>query len=129
MTVLLDTHAFVWAVTAPDRLSGVARDRVTDATRGLLLSSVVAWEIAIKHRAGRWPEVGVLLGQYDRVASALGTTPLPLRADHALTAGGLPWDHTDPFDRALAAQALREGVPIVTKDPAFSTLPGLTVLW
>lgn len=129
MTVLLDTHAFVWAVSAPDRLSATAREVISDATVPLLLSAVTAWEISIKHRSGRWPEVAVLIRQYDRLAERLGATPLPLTSDHALGAGGLEWAHTDPFDRALAAQAMREGVALVSKDRAFAELPGLALIW
>lgn len=129
VTVLLDTHAFVWAVTTPERLSPAAREVISDATVPLLLSAVSAWEISIKHRAGRWPEVAVLISQYDRLTERLGVRHLPLSHSHALTAGGLEWEHTDPFDRALAAQALREGVPLVSKDTAFAELPGLSVVW
>lgn len=129
MTVLLDTHAFVWAVTAPDRLSAAARAMISDATVPLLVSAATAWEISIKHRSGRWPEVAVLIRQYDRLAERLGATLLSLSTDHALAAGGLDWAHTDPFDRALAAQAMREGIALVSKDRAFAELPGLTVIW
>lgn len=129
MTVLLDTHAFVWALTAPDRLSPAAREVISDATVPLLVSAATAWEISIKHRLGRWPEVAVLIRQYHRLAERLGATHLPLSSDHTLAAGGLEWDHGDPFDRALAAQAMREGVPLVSKDDAFRGLPGLAVIW
>ena len=129
MNVLLDTHAFVWAVTAPDRLSAAARELISDATVPLLVSAVTAWEISMKHRSGRWPEVAVLIRQYDRLTERLGASHLALSSDHALAAGGLEWGHSDPFDRALAAQAMREGVPLVSKDRAFAGLPGLTVLW
>lgn len=127
--MLLDTHAFVWAVTTPDRLSEAAREVISDATVPLLLSAVSAWEISIKHRSGRWPEVAMLIGHYDRLAERLGVAHLPLTSGHALAAGGLAWDHTDPFDRALAAQAMREGVPLVSKDAAFAGLPGLALVW
>ena len=129
MTALLDTHAFVWAITAPGRLSPAAREVISEAMNPLLVSAATAWEISIKHRAGRWPEVGVLIRQYDQLARRLGVQHLPLSSEHALTAGGLEWGHTDPFDRALAAQALREGVPLVSKDSAFTELPGLAVIW
>jgi PIN domain nuclease of toxin-antitoxin system len=129
VTALLDTHAFVWAVTAPERLSLPARDLISDPTVPLLVSAATAWEISIKHRAGRWPEVAVLIRQYAHVAERLGATHLPLSSEHALAAGGLEWDHTDPFDRALAAQAMREGIPLISKDEAFAGLPGLSVLW
>ncbi|MCW2544697.1 MAG: twitching motility protein PilT [Frankiales bacterium] len=127
--VLLDTHAFVWAVTAPDRLSDTARDLLSDPTVPLLVSAASAWEISTKHRAGRWPEVTVLLRQYDRLVERLGAQHLPLSSDHALTAGGLEWDHIDPFDRALAAQSMREGLALVTRDAAFADLAGLSTHW
>ena len=129
MTVLLDTHAFVWAATAPERLSVASQEVIADSSTSLLVSAASAWEISIKHRSGRWPEVAVLLRQYHRIAARLGATHLPLSSDHALAAGGLEWDHADPFDRALAAQAMQEGVPLVSKDAVFVGLPGLRVVW
>lgn len=129
MSVLLDTHAFVWAITAPEKLSAVAHETIAQATTPLLVSAASAWEMATKHRSGRWPEVAVLVRQYDQLAQRLGATHLPLSAAHALAAGSLEWEHADPFDRALAAQALREGVPLVSRDAAFSGLAGLSVIW
>jgi PIN domain nuclease of toxin-antitoxin system len=116
-------------VTAPERLSAKAREAVSDAAVPLMVSAATAWEISIKHRSGRWPEVAMLISQYNRLTERLGATHLPMTSDHALAAGGLAWEHTDPFDRALAAQAMREGIPLVSKDPAFSSLPGLTTIW
>lgn len=129
MSVLLDTHAFVWAVTAPDRLSASARELVSDAETRVLVSAATAWEMSIKHRSGRWPEVAVLIRQYDRVVERLRAGHLALSSEHALAAGGLEWEHADPFDRALAAQAVREGLTLVSRDPAFHGLPGLSVVW
>lgn len=127
--MLLDTHAFVWAVAAPDRLSSHALEVIADPTVALLVSAATAWEISIKHRSGRWPEVAPLLSQFARLTKDLGATHLPITSEHALSAGSLDWQHTDPFDRALAAQAMSEGVALISKDPAFASLPGLTRLW
>lgn len=129
MTVLLDTHAFFWAVNEPDRLTAAARDVISDASVPLLVSVVSAWEMSTKHRSGRWPQVGDIVRNYDRKVQRLGAKNLPLSVEHALAAGGLEWEHRDPFDRALAAQAMREGVQLITKDRAFSELPGLTCVW
>jgi PIN domain nuclease of toxin-antitoxin system len=127
--LLLDTHAFAWVVTEPDRLSSVAREAVEDPTRPLLVSAATAWEMAIKHRAGRWPEVGLLLSRHDDAVGRLGALHLPMTADDAIRAGGLTWEHADPFDRMLAAQAMSSGAALVTRDRAFGELPGVTVLW
>jgi len=129
VTVLLDTHAFAWAVISPERLSKAALEVISDATVPLVVSAVTAWEIGIKHRSGRWPEAAVLTRQYHRLVERLGATELSLHSSHALSAGVLDWEHADPFDRALAAQAMQEGVPLVSRDSAFRALPGLTVIW
>jgi PIN domain nuclease of toxin-antitoxin system len=53
VTLLLDTHAYVWAMSAPDRLSPAARRAIEDRRRTVLVSAATAWEMAIEHRAGR----------------------------------------------------------------------------
>ena len=129
MTVLLDTHALFWAVREPDLLSASAREVISDASVTLLVSAASAWEMATKHRLGRWPEISDFVRNFDRKVQRLGAKPLHVSVEHALAAGGLEWGHRDPFDRVLAAQAMREGVPLITKDPAFSGLPGISTIW
>jgi len=129
VTVLLDTHALFWAVREPHRLSAEAHDVMSDASVPLLVSAASAWEMATKHRLGRWPEISDFVRNFDRKLQRLGAQPLAVSVEHALAAGGLEWAHRDPFDRVLAAQAMREGVTLVTKDRAFSALPGLSTLW
>lgn len=66
---------------------------------------------------------------YARRLKRLGAEPLPITDDHALLAGRVDWDHRDPFDRMLAAQAMTESLTLVTKDAAFTSLPGIRTLW
>lgn len=73
---LLDTHVLAWAVTAPQHLSPPAEAVLLDPTSRLLVSSVVPWEMAIKHHANRWPEAEVLLQQFDDILERLGATHL-----------------------------------------------------
>lgn len=127
-TLLLDTHAYVWAVTAPHRLSDQARAAVADPANRLLVSAASAWEMAIKHHAGRWPEAEALLRQHEALTERLGAEGLPITAVHAIRAGGLSWGHPDPFDRMLAAQALLSGATLVTRDETFAAMPGLPTL-
>ncbi|MGI8538147.1 MAG: type II toxin-antitoxin system VapC family toxin [Mycobacteriales bacterium] len=128
-SLLLDTHAYVWAVSAPQRLSDRAREAVSRPETVLLVSAASAWEMAIKHRAGRWPEAEVLLRAHDDLLDRLGAQSLAITAADAVRAGGLDWTHTDPFDRMLAAQALQSRATLVTRDAAFARLPGLPRLW
>jgi PIN domain nuclease of toxin-antitoxin system len=126
--VLLDTHVFVWAVASPRRLSGSVQAVIEDTATTVLVSSVSAWEIATKHRLGSLPEAGVILRDYHGHLATFLAEDLSITARHALTAGAFQQGHRDPFDRLLAAQALVEGVPLVTNDPAFAGFPVAT-LW
>lgn len=130
MTILLlDTHAYVWALTDPDRLSGRARAAIEAPSNVMLVSAATAWEMAIKHRAGKWPEAEMLLTQHDDLTSRLGAQSLDISAADAIRAGSLDWDHTDPFDRILAAQSLLHQAALLTRDAAFHDLRGLSILW
>ena len=129
MRFLLDTHAFVWAIGAPDRLSQRARAVISDSSNELLVSAVTAFEIATKHRLGKFPEAASLLLSYERTVEALGARELPISSHHGLVAGQMVWSHRDPFDRILAAQSVTEQFPLITSDAAFATLDGVTTVW
>ncbi len=130
MTVLLlDTHAFVWAIADPDRLGTLAREHLEDPTVPVLVSAATAWELATKVRLGRFPEAEPVVAQFQDLVTTLGARELTVTTSHALRAGGLRWGHRDPFDRMLAAQALLEHTTLVTRDRAFSEVVGLDILW
>jgi PIN domain nuclease of toxin-antitoxin system len=128
MKVLLDTHALLWAWTEPERLSPRARDVIESPANVLLVSSASAWEIATKHRLGRLPVAETVLRGYAHHLATLGATELPITSEHAVLAGTFDNPHRDPFDRMLVAQALVEGVPIVSLDDALKSF-GVTLLW
>ena len=115
-TLLLDTHAYVWAVTAPHLLSDRAATAIADPGNQLMVSAASVWEMAIKHRAGKWPEAEVLLDQHDSVVERLGARTQPITAADAIRAGRLSWAHPDPFDRMLIAQANLEGLMLASAD-------------
>lgn len=130
MTVLvLDTHAFVWAIRSPQRLGARARSLIEDPSNDVLVSAASAWELATKVRLGRFPEAQPVVDQYAAIVDRLGARDLPVSAAHALRAGALRWEHRDPFDRMLAAQTLLEHATLISRDSAFSVLPGLTLEW
>ena len=129
MKVLLDTHVLIWMIGDPGRLSATAADVLGDPATELLVSAVVPWEMSVKHRIGRLPQAEVILDTFDEQVRRLRATELAITARHALLGGGMAWDHQDPFDRLLAAQAVLESVPLVTRDSAFAGVPGVRVLW
>ncbi len=129
MSYLLDTQVLLWALTNPNRLGGAAREVIGNRSSRLLVSAASAWEIATKHRLGKLPQADVLLGAYTKHLDRLGAIRLSVAEDHALLAGRLEWNHRDPFDRMLAAQAMIETLVLVTDDPAFEGCRGVPTLW
>ncbi len=116
MRLLLDTHAFLWWVFDDARLSPAARDLIADPAAEILFSTVSAWEIAIKAGTGRLDlpadVAAFIVDQVRRNRFRVLAVELP----HALRVHALPDHHRDPFDRLLAAQALVEAVPLLSRD-------------
>lgn len=129
VTYLLDTHVVLWALTDPKRLGRTARAILTDRSSAIAVSAVSAWELSTTHRLGKLPRADAILGAYSRHLTRLHAARLPITDEHALLAGHLDWDHRDPFDRMLAAQAMVDSMTLITGDAAFDGLAGLRTLW
>ena len=115
MSLLLDTHALLWWLAGDSIDAGVA-ERIADPTVLVVVSAASIWEAAIKQALGKLTTPGPL----GPAALTARFEPLPIGFEHAQAAAELPHHHRDPFDRMLIAQALIEGLTIVTRDPAFS---------
>ena len=111
MTLLLDTHVALWAITGDATLAVEFLDRLRHDP-DVFLSPVSLWEITIKQQAGK------LSGPPDLAERVrdMGFRELPVTHDHAITAGRLPPHHRDPFDRMLVAQAITENLTLATRD-------------
>lgn len=129
MRLLLDTHALLGALAEPRRLSSQAAALIRAPANAVFVSAASAWEIATKHRLGRMPHAGPILAAFAEHLAMLRAEELPVRSIHALLAGSLKVNHRDPFDRMLAAQALIEGIPLLTDDPAFALFPDVQTVW
>jgi PIN domain nuclease of toxin-antitoxin system len=123
MRLLLDTHAVLWWTDESNRLSKPVREAIVQADE-VLVSAASAWEAAIKVAAGRLTSPGRLS---DAVAAS-GFKELPVTFRHAEAAASLPPHHRDPFDRMLVAQAIVEGLTLVTHDRLLAAY-GMPVLW
>ena len=123
MKLLLDTHLLLWAVGKPDRLPKEARRLTEDRENELLFSVASLWEFVVKHALGRhdFRVDGRLLR---RSLVDHGYTELPIVSNHALALEGLPKIHKDPFDRILVAQAIAEGITLLTADALVAQYPG-----
>lgn len=123
MKLLLDTHLLLWAAGQPERLSKVARKLLGDPRNELLFSAASLWEIALKNTLGR-EDFRVDPRLLRRSLLDNGYAELPVTSQHAVSIDGLPPLHKDPFDRLLLAQALVEGVTLVTGDEQLARYPG-----
>lgn len=126
LRLLLDTVTFIRAVQSPDRLTARARKLLQDEESVLEISAISLSEIAIKNTLGKlsFTSRDVFGGMENLDARAL-----PWTARHAAEMFDLPLHHSDPFDRQIIAQAIVEGIPIVTPDEAFRLYKGIKVIW
>lgn len=119
MALLLDTQVALWSVFDAERLGGAARERLEDPSEAAYVSVVSLWEVAIKHRIGKLsvPARVVSIG-----AAAAGFGTLGVTAGHVFRLADLPRidGHGDPFDHLLLAQAMEEGLTLVTADRALA---------
>ena len=128
MKLLLDTCTFLWIATGDAALSASARRLFTDPANDAYLSSVSAWEIAVKHSLGKLPlprPPSVLVPE-ERLRHLI--VPLPLDEAAALLCAKLPDLHMDPFDRMLVCQAIIGGLTLLTPDPLVTQYP-VTTVW
>ena len=123
MKLLLDTQVLLWAAGQPERLSPFARTLLGDPRHELLFSAASLWEIAIKRGLGR-ADFRVEPRVLRRGLLDNGYLELAITSAHAVSVDSLPALHKDPFDRLLLAQALCEGVTLVTADSQLATYGG-----
>lgn len=123
MKLLLDTHAFLWFIMGSPNLSADARALIEDAANENLFSVAGLWEIAIKVSIGKLSLASPFDVLIPRQLGLNGIELLNISTDHAAVVATLPFHHRDPFDRLLIAQAMVEGVPIVSVDTAFDAYP------
>lgn len=128
MKLLLDTHAFLWAISESGRLSRKARDGFLDRRNSLFLSVASVWEMAIKASLGKLTLSEPLETIVDREMTANAIAWQPIELSHCARVAVLPFHHRDPFDRLLVAQGLVGGLTIVSADAAFDAY-GVRRLW
>lgn len=127
--ILLDTHVYLFAAYDPTRLSPFARRVLSSRENRFVWSVASTWELAIKVRLGRVDLPANALDRLDAGLAELSARVLPVEQAHARRVAELPDLHADPFDRLLVAQALVEGLPILTSDATIPRYPGIDARW
>ena len=128
MRLLLDTHALIWWTIDLVRLSPPARAAIADPDNDVYVSAVSAMEITTKHRLGMLPSARRLALAFEAEVAAEGFAGLPISVRHGELAGGMGIQHKDPFDRLLIAQALVEGMTLVSNEALFDAA-GASRIW
>lgn len=126
---LLDTHAFLWLLGTPELVPEPLRNDLAQPDSELLVSAVSALEVATKVRLGKLDTARHLIATWSARVQDLRAVEVPVSTEHAILAGSLDWQHRDPFDRLLVAQALVENLTMVTSDPQITAVTGLRVRW
>jgi PIN domain nuclease of toxin-antitoxin system len=121
--LLLDTHLVVWAFDDPSKLSRAAVTLLADERNELVFSALSIWEVAIKSALQK-KDFKVDVRALRRGLLDNGYIELAVKSEHAVAVYGLPLIHKDPFDRLLIAQALVEGITLLTVDAKVAKYPG-----
>ena len=124
MKLLLDSHALLWTLTAPEQLAPGALAEIRSLANEVYVSAASAWELGIKQALGKL----ALPPDLDALLARNGYRPLSITLAHALAAAALPRHHGDPFDRMLVAQARVEHFTLVTRDDALGAYDVATLL-
>ena len=127
MNLLLDTHVLIWFLEGRAELSGAARSSIENPISVKWVSVVSLWEIAVKVNLGKLTLLRPFEELEQRIADN-GFQMLPVEFAHTHEYVSLPLHHRDPFDRLLIAQAMSNGLTVLTRDSQFRLYP-IRVLW
>lgn len=119
MKVLLDTNAFIWWDSQPQQLSNEIVESLLQPDTVKVVSVVSLWEIHSLSQLGKLT-LNQPLEKIYQSQSKNGISFLAVNPSHVLRLGVLPLHHKDPFDRLLIAQAMTEGLTILTRDKIFN---------
>jgi len=124
MTFLIDTQIFIWWTSMGRRLKPDIVNVISNAAE-IFVSPASVWEIATKRRLKKLDFKHHIV----EAIEASGFAHLPITPEDAEYAGGIIWDHKDPFDRLLVAQAARRSYTLVTADKAIHAFGTIPILW
>jgi len=125
--LLLDTHALLWWLLDDPAMPAAPR-RAIERADAVFVSAASVWEIAIKQRLGKLPELAIAATELPGLIRDSRFMPLPVDERHAAAVGSLPLHHRDPFDHLLIAQALIEQLTLVSRDRQFAAY-GIKLRW
>ena len=125
MEVLLDSHIALWWADDPSLIEPLARQAIENPANTVFVSAASAWELSLKVASGKLAlDVRALINGF----AVQGVRLLGIGIEAAIRAPALQWDHRDPFDRMLVAQAQQARLTLVTRDRVILDFAGVTTL-
>ena len=124
--VLIDTHIMIWFMFDDSKLSTEALKTIKSADT-VYVSIASLWEIAIKQSLGKL-DIDLSIEDLAKECDKVGISIMPIEARHLDKIKELPQIHGDPFDRLIIAQAVTEGMGLVTKDEKIVQY-NVTTIW
>ena len=128
MKYLLDTHAFIWMASSPEKLSPKVRDTILNESNKLWVSTASLWEMQVKCGLGKLTLEVPLKQLWEEAGTANDIARLDIQTSHIWQVKSLPQIHKDPFDRMLVCQAQCEDLILITRDGYIKEY-NVTVLW
>jgi PIN domain nuclease of toxin-antitoxin system len=128
MKLLLDTHVFLWLNDDTERLSQTVKELCSSGEHEFYLSIVSPWEMQIKYQLGKLSLAMPIAELINKNTQENNINLLQINLSHISYLEQLPAHHKDPFDRIIIAQAIIEGMTIVTIDHLFVDYP-VRVVW
>lgn len=120
MPFLLDTQVAIWKLTNPGKLPTPLYHSLQNET--LVVSEVSLFEIAIKQKVGKLPDLSATISEIAERLTDDGITLIPVTVQHISAYDQIPFfdDNRDPFDRLILATALAEQMPVISADEKFT---------
>jgi PIN domain nuclease of toxin-antitoxin system len=129
MRLLVDAQPLIWHRARDPRLPEKVRHALASAEHELFISEATFWEICLKVSLGKLELLGGVDGLREEWIGRGAAEALPVEWHHTRRVVDLPFVHRDPFDRMLVAQALHEGLKLVSGDPFIAGYPGVKTFW
>jgi PIN domain nuclease of toxin-antitoxin system len=128
LKLLLDTHVLAFWFFDKSSLPLQVQSALDNYDNEVWVSAASAYEMAFKHKIGKWPEIAPLASNFEKLVIDQGFGIVGISVTHALLAGSMTSSHRDPFDRILTAQAILEQMLLVTGDSMIRQMSAPT-LW
>ena len=128
--MVIDTHVYYWYCVGDGSLHAVVREAIEADPSRVWVPSVVCWELAMLVERGKLVMPGNNPMQtLVRDLQRSGLSEAPLTSEIAVLSRTLPFQHSDPADRFIAATAVSMGLPLATSDDWLRALPFLDLAY